>query len=223
MSTKQLKKDVYSSMHFTNGVYYIDASEFDHTCQSYASSSWRLSVDEYARRGQTDPANIRRQLFESKKSEFAVFYFSWYLLFEFDEDKNMICSPPDIRVLPVHEKCWDPDLRLIPINKRKQKRETRYLLVKQQNESKFSPSWMCQKIDKWIHSLRRDAFVALCTVMNDGLVRIDYATCLKNLTKKVFNKPKLPRLRKTKIAIYSELIDKYVDADCHMDFKEVFE
>lgn len=223
MKSSEFKNDFKENVHRRGGFYYVDVSDWHHNCWHYSHSTWKLCREAYAKRGQTNPCKIRRQLFESKGAEVACYYFSWYLIFKFSAQKSMVCSLPDFRALPCHEKSWDPDTRLIPIIKRRQKRGMRYLCVKQQNESEFKPSWMCEKIDEWIRSGKSNSFAVLCTLTKSGVYRIDYATCLANLTKEVFDKPIVKQLRKTKIALYSELMEEEIHEDCHFDLRKVFE
>lgn len=151
-------------------------------CKLFAEFSVQSSLDEYARRNQTNVDKIKLDIYRGKVAEFMVYN---YLV-----DKGKNTTKPDLDVYDKDHKSFDADLVCEGVN----------LHIKSHFvNSRFPVSWVFQKKDKITRDSCSD-YLSLVVINEDwdGWFYLEQAKLLR------FKEPKKESLKASKVCVYEK-------------------
>ncbi|MBV6514164.1 MAG: hypothetical protein FMNOHCHN_03754 [Ignavibacteriaceae bacterium] len=159
-------------------------------CTAFAKARMEGSKQLYRIRGELNDEKMKEDLIIGAIAEFAVY--------KLLKSKIKGLSKPDLKIYEKKKKSFSPDLQS----------DQACVHVKAQTEASakaYGTSWLFQRTDKIFSEERKNEYLCLCVVKQNRDTEILAIVKLEDLKRyKLLKKPKVPRYKLTKVAIYAE-------------------
>lgn len=153
-------------------------------CKLFSEFSYKSSIDEYSRRGQSNTDKIINDIYNGKVAEFMVYNFL--------VGKGKELSSPDLNIYKKSKKSFDADLYVEDVN----------IHVKSHKvNNSFPVSWLFQKTDPLVRFKKSSDVLALVVID----VKESYMY-LSRAAKIYFDEPIKESLKPTKVCVYEKKI-----------------